>query len=142
MASAFTWVNVSEEGYWQFDLADFAVDGKKAGICSRFGERGCQAVLDTGSSLMMGPKHDLDKLIGLLNFGKDTQRNCTDKEYTSFPKLGFFINGTLFEMAPEDYMDRQHDPKLPKGVENCWAHLMPVGDTGRGPVFVLGMPFL
>merc|ERR1712129_95007 len=30
----------------------------------------------------------------------------------------------------------------PSGVDNCWAHMMPIGGTGRGPIFVLGMPFL
>merc|ERR1719240_433034 len=40
-------------------------------------------------------------------------------------------------------MDRSWDshPKA-SGVETCWAHLMPVGDTGRGAIFVLGMPFM
>ena len=41
-------------------------------------------------------------------------------------------------MEPDDYMDRE----LSEGAEYCWAHLMPIGDTGRGPVLVLGMPFL
>merc|ERR1719378_268603 len=59
-----------------------------------------------------------------------------------FPKLGFYIAGKLFEMTPQDYMDKSFDPSLPKGTYACWAHLMAVGDTGRGPVFVLGMPFL
>lgn len=140
MASPLTWVNVSEEGYWQFQFTDFAVNGKAAGICTHYGKRQCQGVLDTGSSLMMGPKPDLDKLIRMLNFGNDTQRNCTDS--TPFPKLGFYIGGKLFEMEPEDYMDKQDDKSLPKGTQACWAHLMPVGDTGRGPIFVLGMPFL
>jgi len=140
MASELTWVNVSEEGYWQFQFTDFAIDGKALGMCKQYGERKCQAVLDTGSSLMMGPQADLNQIMRLINFGNDTQKNCTDSMV--FPKLGFFIAGKLFEMAPEDYMDKSFDPSLPKGTSACWAHLMPVGDTGRGPIFVLGMPFL
>lgn len=140
MNGPMTWVDVSEEGYWQFQFTDFAVDGKATGICDRYGKRGCQAVLDTGSSLMMGPSYDLGKVLKMINFGNDTTTNCTAK--TKFPKLGFMIAGKMFEMDPDDYMDREYDASLPKGTDSCWAHLMPIGDTGRGPIFVLGMPFL
>lgn len=140
MASPLTWVNVSEEGYWQFQFADFTIDGKPTGLCSKYGKRQCQAVLDTGSSLMMGPKDDLDHLLQLLRFGNDTTQNCSLD--FKFPKLGFMIAGKNFEMDPNDYMDRSRDEFTPKGMELCWAHLMPIGDTGRGPIVVLGMPFL
>jgi len=140
MATDFTWVPVSEEGYWQFQFTDFLIDGKPTGLCSKYGKRECQAVLDTGSSLMMGPKPDLDHLLQLLSFGNDTQKNCSVD--FKFPKLGFMIAGKKFEMDPNDYMDRSHDEYTPKGMELCWAHLMPIGDTGRGPIMVFGMPFL
>jgi hypothetical protein len=140
MAEPLTWVNVSEEGYWQFQFTDFTIDGKPTGLCDKYGKRQCQAVLDTGSSLMMGPKGDLDQLLKLLQFGNDTTQNCS--EGFKFPKLGFMIAGKHFEMEPDDYMDRSHDEYTPKGMELCWAHLMPIGDTGRGAITVLGMPFL
>jgi len=140
MASALEWVDVSEEGYWQFQFSDFTINGKPMGLCKRYGKRQCQAVLDTGSSLMMGPQNVVDELTTLLYFKNDTQMNCTDA--IKFPTLGFTIGNVSHEMQPEDYMDRSHAPKAPKGVDTCWAHLMPVGDTGRGPIFVLGMPFL
>jgi hypothetical protein len=140
MASPLTWVNVSEEGYWQFQFQDFTIDGKPSGLCNKYGKRQCQAVLDTGSSLMMGPKDDLDKLLVMLHFGNDTTQNCS-MNYR-FPKLGFMIAGKKFEMEPDDYMDRSRDEFTPKDKELCWAHLMPIGDTGRGPIMVLGMPFL
>jgi len=140
MASPMKWVNVSQEGYWQFQFTDLVVDGKPTGLCARYGKRLCQGVVDTGSSLMMGPNEILDPLVTLLNFGNETQKNCSKND--KFPKLGFMIGGELLEMEPDDYMDRSHDPKQPNGIDSCWAHLMPVGDTGRGPIFVLGMPFL
>jgi len=139
-ASPFTWVNVSEEGYWQFQFTDFLIDGKPTGLCDKYGARRCQAVLDTGSSLMMGPQDDLNALLKLMNFGNDTNLNCTAN--MTFPKLGFSIDNKTFEMDPEDYMDRAHNPEYPSGVDSCWAHLQPIGDTGRGPITVLGMPFM
>merc|ERR1740121_1433172 len=108
-------------------------------LCKKYGARQCQAVLDTGSSLMMGPNSDLEVILKALHFPKDTEMNCSSKE--SFPKLGFMIANKTFEMEPDDYMDRSPLEKA-SGMDSCWAHLMPVGDTGRGPIFVLGMPFM
>lgn len=140
MQGPLTWVPVSEEGYWQFQFTDFTIDGKKVDLCAKYGERRCQAVLDTGSSLMMGPKDTVDSLVTLLNFGKDTMINCTQDH--KFPKLGLVVGGQTLEMDSDDYMDRWHPEGQPKGVDRCWGHLLPVRDTGRGPIFVLGMPFL
>merc|ERR1719343_1242109 len=140
MASPLTWVPVSTEGYWQFQFTDFLIDGKPTGLCKKYGSRECQAVLDTGSSLMMGPSEDLEPLFKALSFPHDTQINCTQNQ--TFPRLGFLIGNTTFEMEPDDYMDRSHLGGAPQGVDQCWAHMMPVRDTGRGPIFVLGMPFL
>lgn len=139
MASELTWVPVYEEGYWQFQFSDFLINGKPMHLCKTYGERKCQAVLDTGSSLMMGPHKDLVKILQSLSFMRDTQMNCTENQ--TFPKLGFVIANKTFEMDPDDYMDRSQDGHV-AGQQSCWAHMMPVGDTGRGPIFVLGMPFL
>eukprot|EP00929_Paragymnodinium_shiwhaense_P043094 TRINITY_DN22200_c0_g1_i1.p1 TRINITY_DN22200_c0_g1~~TRINITY_DN22200_c0_g1_i1.p1 ORF type:complete len:468 (+),score=113.15 TRINITY_DN22200_c0_g1_i1:89-1492(+) len=139
MASELTWVPVYEEGYWQFQFSEVLIDGKPLNLCKKYGERQCQAVLDTGSSLMMGPQHDLTPILKALSFVNDTQRNCSTKE--KFPSLSFVIQNKTFTMDPDDYMDRSRN-NHPVGQESCWAHMMPVGDTGRGPIFVLGMPFL
>jgi len=139
MVSPLTWVPVFAEGYWQFQFTDFLIDGKPMGLCKKYGERQCQGVLDTGSSLMMGPQADLTSILRALHFPNDTQQNCSTKQ--TFPKLGFVIANKTFEMEPDDYMDRSQLGNV-SGMQTCWAHMMPVGDTGRGPIFVLGMPFM
>jgi len=140
MASPLTWVPVSVEGYWQFQFSDISVGGKSLGLCKKYGKRQCQGVVDTGSSLMMGPDKDLVPLLKALGFPKDTQQNCSESQV--FPELSFVIGGKTFTMQPDDYMDRSTDGHTDAGMQNCWAHMMPVGDTGRGPIFVMGMPFL
>merc|ERR1719408_98570 len=84
----------------------------------------------------MGPQKDLEQVLKALGFPHDTKMPCSDGQH--FPKLGFLIANKTFEMEPDDYMDRTTE----NGTESCWAHLMPVGDTGRGPIVVLGMPFM
>lgn len=141
MATPLKWVKVSVEGYWQFQFTDIMVDGKPTGLCQKYGDRQCQGVLDTGSSLMMGPKADLDPLMELLHFSRGSSSlNCSKTQ--QFPKLGFLVEGEVLEMEADEYMDRAHGPQQKEGMDSCWAHMMPVADTGRGPIFVLGMPFL
>jgi len=139
MESPLTWVPVSVEGYWQFQFSDILVDGKPLDLCKKYGERECQGVVDTGSSLFMGPQEDLVPLLTALKFPHDTKQNCTESQ--QFPKLAFKIANHTFEMSPDDYMDRSADD-APAGMQTCWAHMMPIGDMGRGPIFVMGMPFL
>ncbi|KAK9868596.1 hypothetical protein WJX84_006913 [Apatococcus fuscideae] len=45
-----TWAPVTKEGYWQFAVDALTVPGAE-GVC----EGGCQAIADTGTSLMVGP---------------------------------------------------------------------------------------
>ncbi|KAK9831258.1 hypothetical protein WJX74_009666 [Apatococcus lobatus] len=45
-----TWAPITKEGYWQFALDGLTVPGAE-GIC----DGGCQAIADTGTSLMVGP---------------------------------------------------------------------------------------
>jgi len=87
----------------------------------------------------MGPDTDLVPLLSALKFPHDTKQNCSEKD--TFPKLSFVIANKTFEMGADDYMDRSQDDHAP-GTQTCWAHMMPIGDMGRGPIFVMGMPFL
>jgi len=135
MTTPLKWVNVSDVGYWQISLADLTVGGEALNLgCAC--EGCCQAVLDSGSSVMMGPSF----VVGLLQKRLNVSENCTNR---TFPTLGFKLKDSAgkthhLEMQADDYMDRETDA----GDDYCWAHLMPMGDTGRGPIFVLGMPFL
>jgi hypothetical protein len=138
METPLTWVPVSVEGYWQFQFEDILVDGKSLDLCKKYGERKCQGVVDTGSSLFMGPEQDIVPILKALKFPHDTKQNCTEGQ--AFPKLSFVIANHTFEMAADEYMDREESHAA--GAQTCWAHFLPMGDTGRGPIFVMGMPFL
>ncbi|CAB1346434.1 unnamed protein product [Coregonus sp. 'balchen'] len=56
------WNPVTLKSYWQIQMASLQVQG-----ASSFCPRGCQAIIDTGTSLIIGPTHDilaLQQLIG------------------------------------------------------------------------------
>lgn len=46
-----TYVPVTREGYWQFNMGDFPIGGQSTSFCSG----GCAAIVDSGTSLLAGP---------------------------------------------------------------------------------------
>jgi hypothetical protein len=122
--------DISDEGYWQVKMDDFAIGGKASGIC---GKEGCQAVVDTGSSMLMAPP----PMVSALEKALDVHENCSN--FDKLPTLGFTFQGETFTLKPEDYIDSQ---KTKNGQDGCWLGLLPVPDTGKGPLVVLGYPFL
>merc|ERR1719161_2780914 len=135
-ASPPVWVNVSKMGYWQFSLADLVVNGSRLNLgCSCDGC--CQAVVDSGASVMMGPPFVVNLMRTTIKYSTD---DCTNLK---FPSIGFVVKSAdghehVLEMQEEDYLDRDAD----NGTDWCFLHLMPMKDTGRGPIFLLGMPFI
>jgi hypothetical protein len=121
---------ISDEGYWQVKMDDFAIGGKASGIC---GKEGCQAVVDTGSSMIMAPP----PMVSALEKALDVKEDCSN--FDKLPTLGFTFQGETFTLRPEDYIDSQ---KTKNGQDGCWLGLLPVPDTGKGPLVVLGYPFL
>merc|ERR1740138_1050803 len=122
MASELTWAPVSRNGTWQIRVDDIAVGGKATGLC---GKTGCQAAVDTGSSLVMSPGNLLAAIMGELGI-KD---ECPPDS----PALGFIVNGQQLELKKEDYSEQT--------AEGCRLLLASVSDAGKGPALILGYPF-
>ncbi|XP_059648368.1 cyprosin-like [Cornus florida] len=46
-----TYVPVTQKGYWQFEMGEFFIGNSTTGFC----EGGCAAIVDSGTSLLVGP---------------------------------------------------------------------------------------
>lgn len=87
-------------------MDDILLSGKKTNLC---GKKGCQAVVDTGSSLLMGPARIVSQINKLLAIDD----HCSN--YAKLPNLEFAINGFVLSLTPDDYMD--------KDEKTCWLSL-------------------
>eukprot|EP00419_Tripos_fusus_P060784 CAMPEP_0172915414 /NCGR_PEP_ID=MMETSP1075-20121228/194255_1 /TAXON_ID=2916 /ORGANISM="Ceratium fusus, Strain PA161109" /LENGTH=292 /DNA_ID=CAMNT_0013774489 /DNA_START=434 /DNA_END=1308 /DNA_ORIENTATION=- len=125
------WVPLSSTNYWQFTLQEVLVGNVSVPICNN----SCQAVIDTGSSLLMGPQKVGDAIKSLLH---SHASDCSTTSLAALPNIGFRVNGTLLELRPNDYMDTSADTCL-----FAWTSSLDQPDfQGTTPVLVLGMPFL
>ncbi|XP_001356070.2 lysosomal aspartic protease-like [Drosophila pseudoobscura] len=94
-----TYVPVSVAGYWQFK-----VNSVKSGgflLCS-----GCQAIADTGTSLIVVPEAAYAKINSLLGATDNGEGEAFVKcaDVSSLPKVNLNIGGTIFTLAPKDYV--------------------------------------
>jgi phytepsin len=73
-----TYVPLSNETYWEFQLGDILVGGKSTGYCAK----GCHAIADTGTSLIAGPSDmvkELNKRIGAIGVISDECEMIVDQ---------------------------------------------------------------
>lgn len=125
MAGELFWVPVSNPGYWQVEMQDVTIVHQQQQLC----KGGCQAAVDTGTSLLAGPSEVVGALVRRLKVAED----CSN--VFSLPELGFVMGNHTLSLSPEDYVDRDG--------HSCTVALMTMDvPPPKGPLFIFGDPFL
>jgi len=83
---------VVEEKYWGINLTSM-----RQGT-TNIDTSGYLAVIDSGTSLLVGPKALTDKLID----GISVEQDCSNLD--SLPEIGFNFDGTDYALSPSDYV--------------------------------------
>nr|XP_017001714.2 lysosomal aspartic protease [Drosophila takahashii] len=94
-----TYVPVSVPAYWQFKVNTIKTNGIV--LCN-----GCQAIADTGTSLIVVPQAAYTKInrqLGASDNG-DGEAFVRCGRVSSLPKINLNIGGTIFTLAPRDYI--------------------------------------
>nr|8CIK_A Chain A, Chymosin [Cervus canadensis sibiricus] len=100
------WVPVTVQKYWQFTVDSVTINGMVVAC-----DGGCQAILDTGTSLLVGPSSDIlniQEAIGATqNRYGEFDIDCDG--LSSMPTVVFEINGKMYPLTPSAYTNQDED---------------------------------
>ena len=86
-----TWAPLTHKSYWQFAMGAIGLDTPL--LCA--GAAGCQAIADTGTSLIAGPSSDVATLIAAIQGGAPTSTTAAPSALDSkltFPTSAFYCS--------------------------------------------------
>ncbi|XP_067088610.1 pepsin A-like [Osmerus mordax] len=96
------WIPVLQTtGYWQIAVTSITINGNTV-ACSG----GCQAVVDSGTALIVGPAKDVGNLNGWVGAYTDQDGNVilSCENIDAMPDIVFNINGYSFSIPPSAYV--------------------------------------
>lgn len=126
------YVPLTQKNYWQIHMD--AVNFEWRNLC---GEKGCKAIVDSGTSMITGPTNLVNMINGqlgcIISGGECSWLHCPD--FSTLPDLEFVLNNYSFVLKPEEYiMDTE-------GA--CISCLMGMDIAEPvGPLWILGDRFM
>ncbi|NXD16633.1 PEPA protein, partial [Nothocercus nigrocapillus] len=92
-----SWIPLSAETYWQITMDSVTISDETIACAS-----GCQAIIDTGTSLLAGPTSAIANIQYAL--GADSEGEISCSSISSLPDIVFNINGYSFPVPASGYI--------------------------------------
>ncbi|XP_020368736.1 gastricsin-like [Rhincodon typus] len=128
------WVPVLQELYWLISMQGVLLNGEPT-----FCTQGCQAMVDTGTSLLTAPSQELEQLMQYIGAQQNQYGefvvNCN--AVGNLPSLTFVINGVDLTIPASAYIKQSYDQCI-AAFESTYLP----GPTRYGPFWILGDVFL
>ncbi|KAK2851322.1 hypothetical protein Q5P01_007598 [Channa striata] len=123
-----TWIPLTSATYWQIKMDSVSINGQTV-ACSG----GCQAIIDTGTSLIVGPTSDISNINSWVGASTDqygdASVNCQNIQ--SMPEVTFTLNGNAFTIPASAYVSQ--------GYYGCTTGF---GQGGSDQLWILGDVFI
>ncbi|XP_026771141.3 pepsin A-like [Pangasianodon hypophthalmus] len=119
------WIPLSSETYWQITMDSVTINGQVV-ACSG----GCQAIVDTGTSLISGPSSDISNInswVGATVSNGDALVNCNN--IGTMPVVTFNINGNAFTLPASAYTRQSYYYGCRTGFSPSSSSLWILGDV-------------
>ncbi|XP_012314628.2 cathepsin E [Aotus nancymaae] len=134
-SGSLNWVPVTKQAYWQIALDNIQVGGTVM-FCSD----GCQAIVDTGTSLITGPSDKIKQLqnaIGAAPVDGEYAVECANLNV--MPDVTFTINGVPYTLSPTAYTLLD----FADGMQFCSSGFQGLDiHPPAGPLWILGDVFI
>jgi len=131
-----SYIPLTRLGYWQVKMDGVSVAGADS-VCAG----GCEAVMDTGTSLIAGPAADIkaiNKAIGAKVNPLTGQGMIDCDQIPNLPTINFTFGGKDYPLEGKDYV-----LKIEQGNQAmCLSGFMGLPGSGMGPLWILGDVFL
>nr|ABY87034.1 pepsinogen A1 [Epinephelus coioides]ABY87036.1 pepsinogen A1 [Epinephelus coioides] len=123
-----TWVPLTSATYWQIKMDGVKINGQTVACAG-----GCQAIIDTGTSLIVGPTNDINNMNSWVGastnqYGESTV-NC--QNVGSMPEVTFTLNGHDFTIPASAYVS-----------QNYYGCNTGFGQGGSDQLWILGDVFI
>nr|AHZ33698.2 pepsin [Chelon labrosus] len=122
------WIPLSSDTYWQISMDSVTINGQTV-ACSG----GCQAIIDTGTSMIVGPTTDINNINSWVGASTDQYGdaivNCQNIQ--SMPEVSFTLNGHAFTVPAPAYVS-----------QNSGSCITGFGQGGTSQLWILGDVFI
>uniref|UniRef100_A0A3Q1K8A4 pepsin A n=2 Tax=Anabas testudineus TaxID=64144 RepID=A0A3Q1K8A4_ANATE len=123
-----TWIPLTSATYWQIQMDSVTINGQTV-ACSG----GCQAIIDTGTSQIVGPTTDINNMNSYVGASTDQygDASVSCQNIQSMPDVTFTLNGNAFTIPASAYVS-----------ETSYGCNTGFGQGGSDQLWILGDVFI